>query len=289
LAGPRNPSRAKTKANGSVVTVRLQGIDAPELHFQMDARGLPKGTTTVQRDQLKAIKAYRKFRQHFGEAATVALKTRLSKVGKLLTCEVITEVDSPSQVFDTYGRFVGDLQILTATKPLNINQWLLKEGWAYPAFYSSMSNREIQTLLALAERARAKQPKVPLWKDYSRQAETIDETLEYRQPTKAAKPQVQADSGPVVMPKLFRRLVGYTMCKRVGITNKSFPAFLQGKPDECFVLEDFLQQGKDAAQTRALHEFFDANGRFKLLPQGLVFREKPSLLVNANGNPITNW
>jgi endonuclease YncB( thermonuclease family) len=287
-AGPKPKPAVRQTNAGAVVTVRLQGIDAPELHYQMDPRKLPKGTTSAQREQLKAIKAYQKFRQHLGEAATVALKTKLSKLGNQLTCEIITEVDSPGQVFDTYGRFVGDVHILTGTK-LNINQWLVKEGWAYPTFYSSMSNQEIQTLIALAEKAQQKQPKGLVWKHYSKQLEEIDDTLTYRHPTKAVKLEIQPDTGPTVMPKLFRRLVGYTMCKRVGIIDQSFPAFLQGNKDECFSLEDFIEQGKDAAQIRFLHEFFDANGRFKLLPQQLVFREKPSRLLKANGDPITKW
>src|SRR5262249_50886660 len=72
----------------SQITVRLQGIDAPELHFKP-----PHGRTNL--------------RQHFGETATIALAAFLKTFGPgPLACRVFTRVNNPNDVFDKYGRFI---------------------------------------------------------------------------------------------------------------------------------------------------------------------------------------
>ena len=38
-----------------------------------------------------------------------------------------------------------------------------------------------------------------------------------------------------------------------------------------------------------LQEFLDADGHFSLRPEEMVFKEKPSTLVDANGEKITSW
>jgi len=65
-------------------------------------------------------------------------------------CIVRTAVDSPNQVFDTYGRFVGDVHVRLGAESVSINHWLVATGWALPALYSSMSCDEIERLLAAA-------------------------------------------------------------------------------------------------------------------------------------------
>jgi hypothetical protein len=52
-------------------------------------------------------------------------------------------VDHPNDVFDTYGRFIGDIQVRRGGSGQNINVWLAEQGWAFPALYSTMSAREI--------------------------------------------------------------------------------------------------------------------------------------------------
>src|SRR5262249_37880764 len=117
----------------SQITVRLQGIDAPELHFKPQLRlNLPGGPAVPQK--------FVSLRQHFGESATVALANFLKTFGPgPLPCRVVTRVDHPNDVFDKYGRFVGDIQIKKGKQEININHWLVEQGWAFPAFYDSMT------------------------------------------------------------------------------------------------------------------------------------------------------
>src|SRR5262249_35371158 len=127
----------------SQITVRLQGIDAPELHFKP-----PHGRINL--------------RQHFGESATIALAGFLKTFGAgPLPCRVVTRVNKPNDVFDKYGRFVDDVWLNKAGHEININHWLVQQGWAFPSFYDSMMEGEIRELLVGAEEARTK--KRNLW------------------------------------------------------------------------------------------------------------------------------
>src|SRR5215213_4467884 len=100
--------------------VRLQGIDAPELHYRVDQ----------QKPEV---------RQNWGKRATFELLKFLKSraTGMALDCHVETLVKSPNDVFDKYGRFVGDIVIGT-DKNGNVNHWLVKNGWAFPTHYNSM-------------------------------------------------------------------------------------------------------------------------------------------------------
>ncbi|HEV7599315.1 MAG TPA: thermonuclease family protein, partial [Bradyrhizobium sp.] len=108
----------------SQITIRLQGIDAPELHFRP-----PSGHINL--------------RQHFGESATIALATFLKSLGASpIPCRVVTRVNKPNDVFDKYGRFIGDILVRKGAKEINVNHWLVEQGWAFPSFYDSMMVQE---------------------------------------------------------------------------------------------------------------------------------------------------
>src|SRR5262249_12166344 len=177
------------------VTIRWQGIDAPELHYRPTVDKL----TDKQKAALRAVNG--NFRQLFGETAATALGKYLAKLGKNpIPVVVRTSVDEPSDVFDVYGRLVGDIYVKLGRKELNLNHWMLQNGWAFPALYSSMSATEIQTVLALAKEAKAKRR--GFWA-------LVSSTLKFDPKLlfdEDGPIDAKSDRGPVVMPKLFRRL-----------------------------------------------------------------------------------
>lgn len=135
------------------ITVRLQGIDAPELHYRPANLTKSNHVTDDKRAAYKNLN--HEYRQHFGETATVKLRELLSTVKKqLVPCEVITRVEQPTDVFDVYARFIGDIIVSIKGKPVNINHWLVANGWALPAFYVSMTPEEINTLLQIYQKAK---------------------------------------------------------------------------------------------------------------------------------------
>jgi len=286
--------KAKVKGQGSRpaidkknrITIRFQGIDAPELHYQ--AGPLSK----KQKDQLTAAQLQKlkhlnkRYRQLFGETATVKLHEFLGGPRKtIVPCTVTTAVNLPNEVFDTYGRFVGDILVTIAGREIDINLWLVEQGWAFPTFYASMSNEEIETLLAAAAKGRKKKNRTE--SRLQKVVGQLDKTLLYLGKGAAFNPA--SDKGPVLMPKIFRRLCTYTVHHAVGAEPGSFHAFLKKSPDGCFLTNEFLSQGTNAAPVHFLSEFVGTDNKITKEPQELVFREKASTLLGPNGQPITKF
>lgn len=271
------------------ITVRLQGIDAPELHYK--ASPLPRTSNVTPKQRERFNEANRtKYRQPMGETATVELYNLLNRAGQVkIPCTVITAVEEPGDAFDTYGRFVGDVTVRVDGEDVNLNRWLVQEGWAFPAFYASMSADEIKTLLADATKNRKTAGRV--WKLLKSKIGSLDTRWVYR--GKGATPDKDADIGPIIMPKLFRRLVSFSAMKTAKMVSGSFRQYLadtQRKRQYSFFLTDeVLDQGVPASATYFLSDFFSINGRFTLKPEDLVFREESSRLVGPDGKKIVVW
>jgi endonuclease YncB( thermonuclease family) len=281
-AAVRGASKGPVIDKQGRITVRLQGIDAPELHYRAGA--IARSRTDVSDAKRKAFNALNKVarRQYWAETATVALSKKLARFGSgSIECHMRSLVDQPAEVIDTYGRFVGNIYVGPRFET-DINLWLAQEGFVYPTYYSSMTVDEIDALNAAVKKGKAKKR---AWSDYSVAVNQFDKTLVYRRhgPVDAAN-----DKGPVLMPKIFRRQVSYQMQKAAGIAVGKFAEFLSQSKDACFLTREFLAQSIHTAPVRALHEFI-AGSAFTLEPQDLVFKEKFSDLLNKNGKPIKEF
>jgi hypothetical protein len=174
-------------------------------------------------------------------------------------------------------------------RDININHWLVAQGWAFPAFYAFMSAAEIGTFTDLACRAWANGAGV--WARYSGTARTtdFDWDLRYRRPTRAHRPLFDpaADTGDAMVPKIFRRLSTYLVNRKAGMVNGTFAAYLRAKrgTDTVHRTRDFLQQGPAAAPVAFLDEFIEA-GEFTVWPGDIVFREKPSTVLGPDGRAV---
>jgi len=264
------------------VTVRLQGIDAPELHYRPSSRLTDKaGRTKAQKDRY--LEVNEDYRQYLAETATVKLARFLGRAAKdPLPCVFETAVDTPGEAFDCYGRLVGDILVRIGRANYNVSQWLAQQGWAYPAFYNSMSADEIQTLRSAADRARAKDR--PVWRQlngYAR-ATDFDRDLRYRRPKTKPSFAASKDQGPVVLPKLFRRLSTWAVNQYAGMVTSGFWSYLESCREECYLTNDFLNQ-PTVARTRYLHEFLHLDGLFESRPDELTFKEATSELVRPGG------
>jgi endonuclease YncB( thermonuclease family) len=265
------------------ITIRLQAVDAPELHYRPMAPTLNgKKPTPAQRASFNA--ANRNFRQKFGETATVALQRFLAKAGASpIRCVVRTSIDEPGAAFDTFGRFIGDILVTINGKEQNANHWLCENGWAFPTFYSSMTNQEITDVIKLSDKARV--AKAGLWRKASSDMTPFDRTLVFRS---HGTPDPAQDAGPVILPKLFRRRSTFGIAQSAKIASGAFKNYLQKEPDHCFKTDDFLQAGLTAATPRRLDEFISAGGTFSVGPKDLVFQENTSRVIDRNGKPV-HW
>jgi endonuclease YncB( thermonuclease family) len=261
------------------ITVRLQGIDAPELHYRAGALPRSDAISDEQRRQFNQLNRTER-RQHWAESATLALKNKLARIGDSeIECEVLSLVDHPYELVDTYGRVVANIRV-GRRADLDINLWLAEEGWVVPTFYSSMTEAEIQALLAAMRKGKRKGRVVTA---ITGDTGAFDDSLVYR-----PHGQPEDDKGPVLMPKLFRRQVAYQLQKRAGIVGGSFKAFLTASPDYCFTIDDFLETTVHSATPRTLDEFLEGH-TFTPAPHELVFKEKFSSVVDARGHRIEEF
>jgi endonuclease YncB( thermonuclease family) len=273
---------AKEIVRNNKVTVRLQGVDAPELHYKASAlKTGAKGVTVAKRKKFNELNKHER-RQHWAESATVALRKHIAEIsdGDMVPCTVLSLVDTPSELVDTYGRVVADIFIGDAT--VSLNRWLVRNGWAVPTFYSSMTSQEIETLLADLVIGRKKKraiaanvTKVP----------KFNPDLVYRRPSE--KPKTGKDDGPVLMPKLFRRQLSYEMQKAAKIFTGNFKTFLEESPDQVFLTHEFLELSIHTAQEYFLDMFITPGGKIEVMPEELVYKEKPSRVVDAQGKIIS--
>ncbi|HYR41958.1 MAG TPA: thermonuclease family protein, partial [Terriglobia bacterium] len=173
------------KQNKPSLVIRFQGIDAPELHYQP----VEKGTAD--------------FRQILGETCTVQLAKNIKNGNgsHTIPCTVVSAVNHPGDVFDTYGRLVGDILIEQNGNTVNLNHWLVEHGWAYPTFYDSMTVEEIAAYEALL--AKAKQNGSGVYAHLTGDIQDLDWQLLFR-----SHGAVQNEPGGrnTLMPKMFRRL-----------------------------------------------------------------------------------
>lgn len=257
---------------GGVLRVRLQGVDAPELHYRPASR-LPE------------------LRQAYAESATRAMAEHLRRsFGRdLLECRLETRVAEPNDVFDMYARFIGDVLITHDGHALNLNQWLVEQGWALPSFYNSMTNEEIRQLTELTERARA--ARTGVWKrgGYTTTLKELDRALTYRKPGSVPR----ADAGPLILPKLFRRQYMWWDERTRGTTRAAtLREYLlepvPSKRDKFVDARKFLADGAKAP-VHDLGEAIRSDNRLGLRPEWIVFLEAEANLCGPDGKIVRAW
>ncbi len=286
--------KAMMKVNGRNVSVidgrnripvRLQGIDAPELHYgpkNLSKKAL-KALNNTQKGEFRKLD--KRYRQYFAESSAFALYKLLKKSGTgNVPCVVKTFVDKPNDVFDKYARFIGDIEVEIGGKKVNINQWLVENGLAFPAFYASMNDEEIKTLLQASKLGRKNNPK--FWRHLTKTVRRFKFKLLFR--GKGAPVEPEKDVGYMALPKIYRRHCNWAVQKKAKILNDDFKKFLEKNRDGCFLTKEFLVQGPSASTIHYLDEFFE-NGKLNVKPEDLVLRDGPSTLLSGDGTPVSNW
>ncbi len=292
--------------SGRKVTVRIQGIDAPELHCPP---GVHKPASwSKQKKKTTTLKGNGgKFRQLQGETSAAGLASDVGAKPKpnVVPCEVTTRINVPNDAFDMFGRLIGDISFRIGGKTVSIAHLAAINGWALPAYYNSMNPEEILALQTLFEQARKK--KRGIWPHFERIIGQLD-LLKFRHGGAFGKKEQRADRGPFVVPKIYRRQLRYSVLQQNGLAAKTFKDYLAGKP-----LKGETKQGtKDAWTTRAailanpmmkkptkapndsLAGLISAQNAFPAgtgisQPGDIVFFEQPSTLKKKSGAPITGW
>jgi endonuclease YncB( thermonuclease family) len=253
---------------GNTVIVRLQGIDAPELHYR---------PTAVKGKRLAGTGLVKDYRQHQAETATVRAANFLKKYGTgSVKCRFVTALQDdkgPGEAVDKYGRFVGNIVMSDGT---DVNLWILRNGLAVAGLYNSMLDREIADCIRAS--AKAKSARSSIARFFKRKISAFDSTLLYRRPTKSQTPNVLAEGKTTfIFPKLFRRQVNWWANSKAGNVAGGFAKFLKehSADDYVFDTDDFLSAGALSATPRRFAELIQGNA-LTAAPEDIVFKEAPS-------------
>ncbi len=249
------------------VRVRLEGIDAPELHYPTTEPGVLIGRNA-------------QYRQPRAQLGCLHLRDKLGP-GAALSARVTTDVETPNDVFDVYGRFVGVVVANTAGPgTVVVNEALLEAGLALPSIYTSMDRTAARRYLRLASEARSNQRGV--WRWYTTELH-FDETMHHE------KNADGDDVGPPVLPKLFRRLAVHEVHKG---QVRGFKSWLRERRDRVRSMTAWLEQGDAGAEVEDLADYVSDDSpkpRFLAEPAGLVFVEKAGVTYSGEATPLLDW
>lgn len=179
------------------VTVRLEGIDAPEEHYE--ATAFTQTVKGVKRSFPKRTQRKGEFAQPQWKAATDYLVGTLQAAGHAL-------VQLDREVTDRYGRVLGYVYASDAQGARGefVSRELLARGLAFPFLFES-ANDFIEDFLGAAMGARAK--KLGVWAKYTDRPMATSSSLwpkpaSYKSPEPAAQLKARVN-----LPMVFRRVV----------------------------------------------------------------------------------
>ncbi|NJS36800.1 MAG: hypothetical protein HC765_10895 [Brachymonas sp.] len=222
----------------NTLTIRMQRIDAPELHYRPDARG--------SNGALKGTGLIKDYRQQQAETAVVKLAQFLQSFGSSsLDCTFTSELkatEGPGAAIDKYGRFVGDIILPDGT---NLNLWLLEQGLAVVALYDSMLPHEIDESVAAWQRGRTKRTGIARY--YSARFMAFDSDLEYRP---VGSPILPEATRKFIHPKFYRRQTSWWAFQQADIFEGDFGDWLTEKMSSAGICPN---SGKMAAAHASNH------------------------------------
>ncbi|MFF5702828.1 nuclease [Streptomyces sp. NPDC012794] len=222
--------RILPKADGRSA-VRLEGVDALETHYGDDESGVrhqPLPPAHRAADELLKWLGFTDFHRDDEETITSTIPDAVP--GFVLTGGA-----------DVYGRCVAlvgrrnppafngyEIDVDVDQLKKTANHHLVKEGLAYPTFYTGFPDHLRTALAVAAKAAKDAVPRKGVWAQ--------DVTTDGFKVTDMES--ITADNGAVILPKLFRRLKDYLDLDLEGPPLACLPAFLAGAGD------GFYLQGK---------------------------------------------
>ncbi len=284
MPGKKDADTDKAKIDAVIknggLTVRLQRIDAPELHYRPDAKGRDgklKGTGLIQ-----------DYRQNQAETAVVKLAKFLGSFGKNpLPCTFTSELkasEGPGAALDKYGRFVGDIILPDGT---NLNVWLLQQGLAVIALYDSMLPQEIDESITAWQAGRKNREGIA--RHYNDRFSEFDPDLVYRKEGLAIEDE---GARKFLHPKFYRRQTTWWAFTQVDAFDGDFGDWLTQKAEVCWYLPKFRELGKKAVKYPLYERDFDGEG-VGWEPEDFIFAESPSSIqrLKANGDfeKVRDW
>jgi endonuclease YncB( thermonuclease family) len=271
----------------SYIKIRLQGIDAPELHYGANNDNVQ--LNSEQQSKFNSAKEIN-YRQKWGARATKELLDFLNQYyyeennKKFIKVYAFSKVDSPNNLFDKFGRAICDIVI--SKDDININQWLVEKGWAFPDFYNSMSVPEINVLRnkdAIASNSHA-----GIRESYSKELIVpFDFNLTFDGTNTII--DIEQDRGNLNLPKFFRKQVNYEVLKKCGIsTFNTLKDYIKFENTRCYKTKEVMENNNQS-KVYQLSDFINEEGYMDIDVGDLIYMESESQLVNKAGTVLNEW
>ena len=97
-----------------------------------------------------------------------------------------------------------------------------------------------------------------------------------------------ADKGATLYPKIFRRLVTWSVQKKAGVANNTFKQYVASGSDKFRKLADYLASDKNSKKF-ALETTLGAGGKTTLRPESTVFVEDPNSQLKKDNQVVHKW
>lgn len=289
-------------SGGKFLSVRLQGIDAPETHYASNFR---EGMFTGDYGQWLAKQVTRKksHRQPYGKLCTdlfaSGLRTSLG-IGPfnpdspefLVEARLTILADSINGAVDVYGRVIGYVTLIGNGQEIVLNDHALANGFAFCSFYGSMAIDEMQRLTGLYMGHGTGEARKSQLRD-----NLSDQLLDFEPElwTTASMRENDRDdnrSGSFRSrcfdPKIFRRCVDWVGRREALGESIGLLDYIRSNDEEVVFLSDFVAADGNWARSRkfAMGSLIARDGGFLYDPGEVVFEARPVIVVDRNRIPL---
>ncbi|TIW68546.1 MAG: hypothetical protein E5V60_04515 [Mesorhizobium sp.] len=290
------------KAGGVSLSVRLQGIDAPETHYSPNYReGMFDGD--YAKWVAKHIARQKSYRQPYGKLCTDFFANGLRAllgVGSfnsatpevLVPAKVRILADGINGAVDVYGRVIGYVTLIGNGQEIVLNDYALSQGFAFCSFYGSMAIDEMRRLTELfAAHGASGAPRSQLRSNVSNQLRDFEPEL---WTTKSMRDTDRDENGADAFrsrcfdPKLFRRCVDWIGRKEALGESTALLDYMRSNDEEIVLLSDFVAAKGDWNKSRkfAMGSLIAKDGAFSYKNGEVVFKSRPVEIVNDKRQPL---
>jgi hypothetical protein len=284
------------KSGGVSLSVRLQGIDAPETHYAPNFReGMFDGDYAQW--IAKHVARQKSYRQPYGKLCTDlfanGVRTAIG-VGSFSSASPEVLVDAKLKILadgingsvDVFGRVIGYVTLSGNGRDVVLNDFALSEGFAFCSFYGGMALDELKRLSDLyAGHGTAPATKSQLRNNLSNQLRDFEPEL---WTTRSMRDTDRDDNGADSFrskcfdPKLFRRCIDWVGRKEA--LNELTPLldYMRSNDEEIALISDFIAAKGDWERSRkfAMGSLLSKDGSFRYRPGEVVFESRPVEVVN---------
>lgn len=289
-------------AGGKSLSVRLQGIDAPETHYAPNFReGMFDGDYAEW--IAKHIARQKSYRQPYGKLCTDFFATgvrALLGIGPynattpevLVDAEVKILADGINGAVDVYGRVIGYVTLIGNGQEIVLNDYALSHGFAFCSFYGTMAIDEMKRLADIfANHGTGGTQKSHLRSNLSRQLRDFEPDL---WTTKSMRDTDRDDNGTDTFrskcfdPKLFRRCIDWVGRREALSDMTTLLDYMRLNDEEIVLLSDFIAAAGDWNKARkfTMGSLIAKNGEFSYKPGEVIFESRPVAIVNDQHQPL---